>query len=151
MKIGIWGNSLGGAFAIQALEIDKRIEFGVVQSTFAELHVIVHDYKKRMLNGVGAKWMSNYALRRAGKIADFKPAEVMPIESVKHIEQAVFMAHGDADEHISVEYGKALFRNLNSEDKELEIVEGAHHNNVFQIGGQVYKEKVFRFIERQLE
>ena len=34
--IGIWGQSLGGAVALQAMAIDERINFGIVESTFSD-------------------------------------------------------------------------------------------------------------------
>ena len=150
IKIGIWGNSLGGAIAIQALEKDKRIEFGLIESTFRELDEIVYDYKNRILKGFGIRYMSDYALKRAGQVADFNPAEVKPIRSVKNIEQPIFMTHGDADISISVNYGKDLFNNLKSQDKELLIVEGGGHFDLFSKGGPEYKTKLFNFIKRQL-
>ncbi|MFK7748940.1 MAG: alpha/beta hydrolase, partial [Kordia sp.] len=76
LKIGIWGNSLGGAIAIQALEYDKRIEFGIIESTFADLDQIVYDYKKKMLGGFGLRFVSDAALREAGNIANFNPDAV---------------------------------------------------------------------------
>ena len=76
LPIGVWGNSLGGAIAIQSLEYDNRIEFGIIESTFTDLNQIVYDYKRRILKGVGIRSVSDYALRRAGKIADFDPLQV---------------------------------------------------------------------------
>ena len=37
IPIGIWGNSLGGAIAIQSMEYDKRIHFGIIESTFTDM------------------------------------------------------------------------------------------------------------------
>ncbi len=150
LPVGIWGNSLGGAIALQALEYDERIQFGVIESTFTDLRTIVHDYKKRMLGGFGIRSLSNYALDRAGEVANFDPSQVAPIESVKHIEQPVLIAHGNEDERISFEYGKALFENLKSVDKEFVEVEGGKHFGMFDVGGQAYKEKLLTFIERNL-
>ncbi|MDC8004549.1 alpha/beta fold hydrolase [Aureisphaera galaxeae] len=147
--IGIWGNSLGGAISLQALEYDERIDFGIIESTFTELHIIVHDYKKRFLKGFGVKSLSNYALEKAGEVGSFDPMEVSPISSVKNIEQPVFIAHGDADERISYTYGKALYDNLASQNKHFELVEGAGHLNVGQIGGEAYMRLIFDFIEAQ--
>ena len=118
LPVGIWGNSLGGAIAIQALEFDERIKFGIIESTFTELNQIVFDYKKRILKGIGLKFLSDYALKKAGEIANFKPFKVQPIESVKNIEQPIFIAHGDADENISSKYGQQLFDKLKSKDKQ---------------------------------
>jgi len=52
-KLGIWGNSLGGAIALQAIEKDKRLEFRIIESTFTDLNQIVYDYQKRFSYGVG--------------------------------------------------------------------------------------------------
>lgn len=150
LSIGIWGNSLGGAIAIQALEIDKRIEFGVIESTFGDLHQIVFDYKKRVLNGFGIKWLSDFALEKAGEIGDFNPHEVKPMESVKYIEQPMFIAHGDADQSISYQYGQQLFENLKTKDKEFVLVQDAGHFGLFDKGGLEYKEKILSFIEKNL-
>jgi len=147
-KIGIWGNSLGGAIALQSLERDKRINFGIIESTFAELDDIVYDYKDRLTGGFGVRVISEYALNRAGELADFDPYEVKPIESVKNIDVPIFIGHGEADENISVKYAKDLYNNLRSADKELYIVPVAGHFNLMKIGGQDYENSVFEFIER---
>jgi len=47
LPIGIWGNSLGGAISIQALEFDKRIEFGIIESTFSDLSQIKYNLSSR--------------------------------------------------------------------------------------------------------
>ena len=146
--IGIWGNSLGGAIAIQALELDHRIDFGIIESTFTELDDIVYDYKHRLTGGLGMRFISDYALKRAGVLAGFDPDDIKPIESVKNINVPMFIGHGDADESISVQYGKGLYDSLKTADKELFIVPGAGHFNLMKIGGQDYEKSVFGFIER---
>lgn len=149
LKIGIWGNSLGGAMAIQALEYDKRIQFGVIESTFTDLHQITFDYKKRLFKGFGVRWYSDFVLGIAAKKADFNPNDVKPIESVKHIEQPMFMAHGKLDESISYEYGVALYDSLKSKNKTLELVENAGHFSLYKRGDKEYSTKVLDFIENQ--
>lgn len=141
---------MGGAIAIQSLEYDERIEFGIIESTFTELNQIVFDYKRRILKGFGIRSISDYALKRAGKVADFEPLKIRPIESVKNIEQPVFLAHGDSDPNISFSYGEQLFNDLKSTDKEFTLVKNGGHFNLFDKGGKEYKEKIFAFIERNL-
>lgn len=147
-KIGVWGNSLGGAVALQAMAADDRISFGLIESTFTELDVIVSDYQKRFTAGVGSKWLTDYVLKNAGKIADFNPEEVKPIISAAKITNPVLIAHGDSDDNISVTYGKLLYEALGSEEKELIIVEGGEHFGLFETGGEVYKRQLFQFIQR---
>ncbi len=150
VPLGIWGNSLGGAIAIQALENDERIQFGIIESTFTDLPQITFDYKKRYLQGLGIRWVSDYALQRAANIADFVPAQVSPLQSVKNIEQPIFMAHGNKDKNIAFKYGKTLFKNLKSIEKTWYTVEGAGHMNLGAKGGEAYRQAVTIFIEHQL-
>ncbi|GAB5400323.1 MAG: alpha/beta hydrolase [Aureisphaera sp.] len=149
LPIGIWGKSLGGAIALQSLEYDERIDFGIVESTFTKLDIIVYDYKKRFLKGFGIKSLSDYSLRKAGEIAQFDPDLVSPISSVKNIEQPVFIVHGDADERISYTYGQSLYDNLASEVKFFKLVKGAGHLNVGEVGGEAYLYAIFDFVEAQ--
>ena len=151
LKIGIWGFSLGGAIAIQSLEIDKRIEFGIIESTFTAMDKIVFDYTRHMMGPIGTRFIADYGLKRAGEIADFDPHEVKPIKAVEHIEQPTLIAHGDADANISVEYGKELFEKLKAADKELIIVEGGGHLDMFEKGGVDYTTKLIGFINRNLQ
>ncbi len=148
--IGLWGSSMGGAIGLMALAKDKRLKFGLIQSTFTDLHQIVFDYKKRLMKGFGSQFMVDYVLKRAGKIANFNPHEVRPIAAVKNIEQPIIIAHGDVDENISYQYGQQLFDNLKSTDKEFYLVENGGHVGLWDAGGPVFEEKMLGFIERQL-
>lgn len=151
IPIGIWGNSMGGAIALLSLEQDKRLEFGLVESTFADLQQIVFDYQKRLAKGIGIRWVSDYAIKRAGILGNFKPEKVKPIEAVKNIEQPVIITHGEADINITYRYGQLLFDNLKSIDKEFFLVKNGGHENVHVVGGQAFENKMIGFIERQLE
>lgn len=150
LKVGIWGNSLGGAIAIQALEFDSRISFGIIESTFTDLNQIVFDYKKRILKGFGVKFLSDYALKRAGKIAGFDANKIKPLESVENIYQPVLIAHGNSDDNIDFKYGKQLFQNLASVDKQFVEVDGGEHFGLFDTGGDEYVQKLMAFISRNL-
>ena len=149
--IGIWGSSMGGAIALMALAKDKRLHFGLIQSTFTDLHQIVLDYKKRLLGGFGSQFMVNYALKRAGQIANFNPDEVRPIAAVKNIEQPIIIAHGDADENISYYYGQQLYDHLKAIDKEFYLVKNGGHLGLWDAGGPTFETKMMGFIERQLQ
>ncbi len=149
IPIGIWGNSMGGAVALQALAIEPQLDFGIIESTFTDLNQIVYDYQKRYSFGIGLKPICAYALKRAGEIAGFDPAEVKPITAVTQIQQAMFMAHGTEDPNISFKYGKALFENLHSKDKTFYPVDGGNHYNLFEKGGEDYTNAIMAFIKRQ--
>lgn len=147
LPLGLWGHSFGGAVTLQAMAHDQRIDFGLSQSTFARLEQIVADYFQRFTAGWGPRFLANYALRRAGKIAGFRPAEVQPIEAARQISQPMFIAHGEQDENIKVKYGRAIYEALGSAEKELVIVPGADHNDVGVKGGKELFERQLQFIQ----
>lgn len=146
LPIGIWGDSMGGAIAIQALEYDKRINFGIIESTFTNLEEIVYDYQKSFTYNIGLKPLCNIALKEAGKIAKFAPDLVSPITSVKQIEQPILIAHGEKDENIKFKYGKLLFENLKSVDKKFIAIKNGGHFNLSQKGGDKYKKNIVDFL-----
>jgi alpha-beta hydrolase superfamily lysophospholipase len=144
-NIGVWGQSLGGAIALQTLAIEPKLKFGIIESTFSEFTTIVDDYSERMF-GFSIPFVNQYALYRASEIANFKPEEVSPQESAKKIRQPVLVAHGTADTHIKFAYGKTNFDKLASDQKIFLPIEGAVHHNLWQVGGKTYFEKVFSFL-----
>jgi uncharacterized protein len=146
--LGIWGNSLGGAVALQAMSEDKRINFGIVESSFATLEQVVYDYMPHRLK-IQNKWLANRALAKAAAIGNFEAAKVSPLAAAKYIEQPIFVAHGDKDELINVAYGRQIFANLSAQNKTLTIVEGAGHHNVGNVGGEAYQKKLWDFILSQ--
>ena len=147
IRIGIWGNSMGGAIAIQALENDNRIEFGIIESTFTNLESIVYDYQKSYTYGLGLKPFCKIALNEAGKLAGFNPDLVSPINSVKQIEQPILIAHGKKDENIKFEYGKLLYENLKSKNKKFLPVENGGHFDLSKKGGEEYKNAISNFLK----
>jgi len=147
-KIGIWGNSLGGAIAIQAMEKEDRIAFGIIESTFTELRQIVLDYQKRYSFGISLKWICDSALDRASDIANFDVEKIKPINSVKNIKRPVLIAHGNNDNNIKFEYGEVLYAHLASKDKEFVIVNNADHYNMCEVGGEDYKNKIVSFLDK---
>jgi len=146
VPIGIYGNSMGGAIAIQALEYDSRIEFGVIESTFTNLETIVYDYQKSYTYGLGLKPLCNIALNTAGKLAKFNPNLVSPITSVKQISQPIIIAHGKKDKRIKFEYGKLLYDNLKSTDKKFIAIKDAGHIDLSEKGGENYKKEIKEFL-----
>jgi alpha-beta hydrolase superfamily lysophospholipase len=149
VPVGIWGNSLGGAIGLQALAYDERLAFGVIESTFRDLREIVYDYMEPRF-GFQNQYISDLAVAAAGEIARFEPDSVRPIAAVREIEQPVLIVHGAADRNISVAYGRDLYRQLVSTDKELLIVPNAGHVNVSAVYGPDYLPRVLDFVDRAL-
>jgi hypothetical protein len=145
-SIGIWASSMGAAVALQALAIEPRIKFGVIESTFTELSEVVYQYQKRYCFGIGLRFASNRALTLAGRIANFDPFKIQPIQACAKIKQPILMNHGDADQHINIRYGKQLFEALASTDKLFYTVKGGGHINLYTVGGAAYYKNTLNFI-----
>lgn len=111
---------------------------------------IIRDYQKNIL-GISLGRYTRIAMQEAERLATFEIDKVSPIKSVQHIHQPVLIAHGDHDEKIAVAYGKDLFRQLKSQDKELVIVKGGKHGGLMTTGGEEYKNKLMAFVERQFK
>jgi len=147
--IAVIGGSLGAAVALQAMETDPRIRCGVVESPFATLREVVYDYMKR-LSGVPVRQVSDRALTRAGEIAHFPVDSVRPEESALHVVQPVMVVHGLLDKHISPDYGKRVFQNLRSPEKEWIPVSQGTHFNLASMGGEAYKRQIIDFLRKHM-
>lgn len=145
----VWGSSLGGAVALQALEHDERLDGGVIVSTFSTLNEIALDYQRRTTK-IGWSWIRDYTLKRGAEIAGIDPMAVSPEASCRSIDDPVFIIHGTNDRMISVDYARRNFDALASPQKELVIIDGAGHNNAWHRGGDELKSKVDLFFQKDL-
>lgn len=149
-SIGLWGQSLGGAIALQSMAHDHRVSFGIIESTFTQFSIIADDYFVRFAPFV-PKWYRSYVINKGAKLAGFDPQDAQPIVSATQITQPVFMAHGSIDNRIDVKYASELFEAIPATTKELYIIEGANHVNVWQTGGEQYFTRVFDFLENIID
>jgi pimeloyl-ACP methyl ester carboxylesterase len=147
-NLGIWGQSLGAAIALQSMAIDDRIQFGVIESTFSSFRIIAHDYFIFHL-GFEIPPLTDYLIDRAGKISDFDPDEAIPKKYCQKIQQRILVVHGDQDQRINIKYGRENFESISSVEKQFLTIENAAHLNVWQVGGDQYFHQVLNFIESQ--
>ena len=150
LPTGIYGNSMGGAVALQALAVEPRLRFGLVESTFSNLPDITQAYGQRLSGLPLPRFLTDYVLRRAGKIAGFAPFKIRPVDAAVDITQPVQLIHGDADRNINVSHAHLLFAALASEDKQLHLVPGGDHADLWNVGGNAYKDVYFGFLRRMI-
>ena len=148
LPTGIYGNSMGGAIAIQSLAGNPGLRFGLIESTFTDLPAVTNAYSRRMSGLPLPQWLTNYVLQRAGKIADFEPFTVRPVDAAKKVIQPIMHIHGDADGNINISHARVLFDAYASEDKTLYIVENGDHANLWEKGGEGYRDVWFSFLKR---
>ncbi|NRD20507.1 alpha/beta fold hydrolase [Winogradskyella eckloniae] len=147
-NIGIWGQSLGGAIGLQSMGFDKRISFGIIESTFSDFRTIVNDYFKLHV-GFNFTPFTNYLVNRAGQIAEFNPNDANPSQFCSNITQPILIVHGNKDERIKIDYGKENFNNIKSLNKTFIEIDTANHSNVWHVGGDSYFNNVLLFLDQQ--
>ena len=150
-NIGIWGQSLGGSIAMQSMATTPKIKYGIIESTFSDFDIIVHDYMQNYL-GFDIPFLTNYLISRASKITYFEPSDVKPYLYARKIVQPIIISHGSLDDRITIDNGLKNFNNVSSSEKEFIEIVGANHLNLWEVGGQDYFNKIFKFLnDRQIE
>ena len=147
LPTGIYGNSMGGAVAIQSLAHDARLKYALIESTFTDLRTVSNAYGSRMGGFQLPFWLTDYVLTRAGKIANFEPFTVRPIDAAAKVTQPILHIHGDADANINVAHAHAIFAAYASQDKQLYIVENGDHADLWEKGGVAYQKTWFGYFQ----
>ncbi|WP_298547368.1 alpha/beta fold hydrolase [uncultured Aquimarina sp.] len=119
--IVIWGQSLGGAFAIMnAAERNDKIAGVIVEGTFNSFPDIGKVYAKA-INLENFKWMIPLLMNN-----DF-PAE----KEIKNISKPIIIIHSDADEQVPYKLGKKLYEASNKMNTQFWEIEGKHIRGIF--------------------
>ncbi len=148
-NVGLFGTSMGAAVAIQAAAVDVRIKAVVAEASFTTLRAIAVDYQKRLIK-LPWHFLRNVAFARSQKVADFKARYVAPIEDVRKLHCPILFVHGTADTFIDVQHSKDLY-SAAPEPKQLLLVDGANHIDVWEVGGAQYRETLGTFLETSLQ
>jgi len=135
---GIWGVSMGGAFAINAVsQSPERWKAAVIVSSFDSLDDVVEDtlaFLPRPLPGL-LDFSLGLMTRYRGGLALH---DVHPDVWARKVTTPVLVAHGDRDQVIALKRGRHLFDALHSKDKSWLVVHGANHRNVLTTSAPLY-------------
>lgn len=147
-KVGLYGTSMGAAVAIQAAAVDHRISAVVAEASFTTLRAIAVDYQRRLIK-LPWHFLRNVALARSQKVAGFKARLVSPVDDVKRLHCPILFVHGVNDTFIDAKHSRELY-DAAPEPKHLHLVDGANHNNVWDIGGERYRDALAAFLKSSL-
>lgn len=148
-RIGIFGNSMGGAIALQAMAEDPRIECGVIESTFADFPEAAC-LRAESFTGFRVDPIVYPVLWRAAGQGHWEPSAVRPEESAKSIDRPVLLSHGTEDEVFPISHGERIFRNLRSSSKEWLPVRGGRHFGLGEVVGPEYEQRQIVFFKKWL-
>ncbi|MBW2542609.1 MAG: alpha/beta hydrolase [Deltaproteobacteria bacterium] len=126
-RIVVFGRSLGGAVAVDLAQ-DRELAGLILESTFPSVADIVS-------SGPAGAALGALAGRR------FDSAS-----KIGRVRAPLLFFHGDRDEIVDLELGRRLFE-LAPQPKAFETVPGAGHNDLTQVGGRPYFERIREFLE----
>jgi pimeloyl-ACP methyl ester carboxylesterase len=126
-RIIVFGRSLGGAVAVDLAQ-ERELAGLILESTFTSIADVAS-------SGPGGTVLGALAGRR------FDSAS-----KIGRIRAPLLDFHGDRDELIRYELGQRLF-DAAPEPKAFETILGAGHNNLPQIGGRAYFERIGDFVD----
>ncbi len=146
LPAGLWGMSMGGAFATAAAAESDRWKAAVITCSFDDLHGVIRG-KLESLSVPMAAWMvdgvNQFTKSRAG--LDIKT--VRPVDWSAQVRLPILYAHGTEDALIPSARGRNLYDALASNDKEWLDVVGAGHDNVLITQQPVYAPMALWFLK----
>lgn len=127
---GIWGISMGGAYAISSVCRDPGEWCSmVIVSSFDTLNGVVEEQGKARAGFLGS--LLTAAVREnARRKTGLDTGSVRPVEWARRIQAPVLLVHGTTDPLIQMDRGRALFEAFASQEKKWLEVEGGNHGNV---------------------
>jgi dipeptidyl aminopeptidase/acylaminoacyl peptidase len=150
-RVGLAGESMGAAIALQVAAHNPRIRAVWADSPFASLRRVTEEFVRRItglpdavLNPV--LWTSIQVASYRGK---FDVYSVDPLALAGKISCPVYLVHGTADQLIATAHSENIYEALGSE-KEIWFVEGARHARSIRHARREYSERLSRFFTEKL-
>jgi fermentation-respiration switch protein FrsA (DUF1100 family) len=151
LRIGLAGESMGAAIALQVAAHNPWLRAVWADSPFASLRRITEEFVKRatglpgpVLNPV--LWM---AIQMANYRGKFDVQSVDPLSLAVRITCPVYLVHGTADQLIATAHSESIHNALCGE-KEIWFVEGARHARSVRHVRKEYSERLTSFFNRRL-
>jgi fermentation-respiration switch protein FrsA (DUF1100 family) len=150
-RVGLAGESMGAAIALQVAAHNPWIRAVWADSPFASLRRITEEFVKRatglpvaVLNPV--LWTAIQVANYRGK---FDVHSVDPLSLAAGIKCPVYLVHGTADQIIATSHSENIYGALGGE-KEIWFVEGARHARSIRYVKREYSERLTRFFSQRL-
>ncbi|HKS40939.1 MAG TPA: alpha/beta fold hydrolase, partial [Blastocatellia bacterium] len=151
-RVGLAGESMGAAIALQVAAHNDWIRAVWADSPFASLRRVSEEFLRRVTHLPGAVlnpvvWTTLQVANYRGR---FDVRAVDPLALAAQIKCPVSLVHGTADQLIATAHSQNIFDAL-AGDKELWFVEGARHARSARYAKQEYSERLIRFFNDKLK
>jgi len=151
-RVGLAGESMGAAIALQVAAHNPWIRAVWADSPFASLRRITEEFAKRATRLPGA--VLNPVLWTAIQMANYRGKfdvhSVDPLALAARIKCPVQLVHGTADQLIDTAHSESIHSALAGE-KQIWFVEGARHARSIRYVKREYSERLTRFFTETLE
>jgi dipeptidyl aminopeptidase/acylaminoacyl peptidase len=150
-RVGLAGESMGAAIALQVAAHNPQIRAVWADSPFASLRRITEEFVKRITGLPGAVlnpvlWTSIQVASYRGK---FDVYSVDPLALAGKIGCPVYLVHGTGDQLISTAHSESIYEALGGE-KNIWFVEGARHARSIRHARREYSERLSKFFTERL-
>jgi dipeptidyl aminopeptidase/acylaminoacyl peptidase len=150
-RVGLAGESMGAAIALQVAAHNPWIRAVWADSPFASLRRITEEFVKRATGLPGA--VLNPVLWTAIQVANYRGKfdvhSVDPLSLAAGIKCPVYLVHGTADQLIATSHSESIYGALGGV-KEIWFVEGARHARSIRHVKREYSERLARFFSQRL-
>ena len=143
--IGIHGESMGAATALQYLTINKYASFVISDCSFSDLNELLKYHMKNDYH-LPSFPLINFTALKAKHKAKFKFSDVSPIEAVKMSSLPVMFIHGKEDKFVPAYMSEDMY-NAKKGIKKLYMVKGAEHARSVEVDKEGYEREVMDFID----
>jgi pimeloyl-ACP methyl ester carboxylesterase len=150
--LGAVGFSYGGAVALQLAAREKRVKAVVTVATFSSLREVLKDYVMHYAPFPGlllTDGQLDRALKKAGEIARFDPAEADSTKAASAMEARLLIIHGREDPKVPVSHACRL-HDAAGKKSELVVVPGEGHDSLISDRKGTVRKKMEAWFERWL-
>lgn len=145
-RIGLHGESMGAAIALQYLSLDNEIDFCVADCGFSDLEELLSVRLREdfHLPSIPFIWLARFF---AKLLTGANLKEVSPIKSVRESSVPVMFAHGAEDHYVPTYMSEKMYRENNSKNHLL-VVPGAAHAASLPTDPVTYEKEVESFLRK---
>jgi pimeloyl-ACP methyl ester carboxylesterase len=144
--IGVLGISLGGASAILASPLG--VSALVLESVYPHIDAAVHNRVAAKL-GVFSVVPAELLLVQLEPRLGISTSQLRPIDNINNVKSPVFLISGTEDQYTTVDETQAMFHAA-QKPKQLWLVDGAAHEDMYRASPVEYSTKVIAFFNRYL-
>jgi alpha-beta hydrolase superfamily lysophospholipase len=147
-KVAVIGVSMGGAAALLA-EPPLPVQAMIVESAYPTIEQAIEDRIIVRLGRIGKDIAPLLTWQMKPRLG-FGVDDLRPIQAAASVTVPKFFMAGDADRDTTVQESRDLFAAA-AEPKQLWIVPGAHHEDLYQFAPIPYEKQVLEFLAKYLE